>query len=104
MQKPFEVQRALFVDGVEALLDWRRLEALMAAIYASGTGRPSYPLLSLFRALLLGVWYGLSDVGLSKSLARDLLFRKFCRLELDAGTPDDTTLGRFRDKLRKHDL
>lgn len=117
MQNPFEVQRELFVvagdlnhpalselDGVEALLDWRRLESLMSGIYASETGRPSYPSLTLFRALMLGVWYALSDAALSKSLARDLLFRKFCRLELNAGTPDDTTLGRFRDKLRQHDL
>jgi IS5 family transposase len=28
--------------------------------------------------------------------ARDLLFRKFCRLELDAETPDATTIGRCR--------
>lgn len=117
MQKPFEVQRELFVvagdlehpalcelDGVESLLDWGRLESLMSCIYASETGRPSYPSLTLFRALMLGVWYTLSDVALSKSLARDLLFRKFCRLEMNAGTPDDSTLGRFRDKLRQHDL
>jgi len=117
MQRSFEVQRELFVvagdlahpalcelDGVEALLDWVRLESLMSGIYASETGRPSYPSLTLFRALMLGLWYALSDAALSKSLARDLLFRKFCRLELSAGTPDDTTLGRFRDRLRQHDL
>ena len=28
----------------------------MSTIYASRIGRPSYPLLSLFRSLLLGVW------------------------------------------------
>ena len=52
MPKPFEVQRDLFVvagdlehpalcelDGVEALLDWGRPEALMSGIYASETAR-----------------------------------------------------------------
>jgi len=38
-------------------------------------------------------------VKLSAQLARDLLFRKFCRLELDQGVPDDSTLGRFRARL-----
>jgi Transposase domain (DUF772). len=38
-------------------------------------------------------------VKFSAQLARDLLFRKFCRLELDQGVPDDTTLGRFRARL-----
>lgn len=37
-------------------------------------------------------------------LFRDLLFRKFCRLELDGSVPDGTTLGRFRTKLVEHDL
>lgn len=117
MQKPFEVQRELFVsavdldhpalcelDGTESVLDWRKLEGLMSDIYDSPTGRSSYPSLTLFRALLLGIWYGLSDVSLSKSLARDLLFRKFCHLEFGHGTPDDSTLSRFRDELRKADL
>jgi IS5 family transposase len=117
MQRPFEVQRELFVsavdldhpalcelDGAEAVLDWRKLECLMSGIYASSSGRSSYPSLTLFRALLLGIWYGLLDVQLSKSLARDLLFRKFCHLEFGHGTPDDSTLSRFRDELRKADL
>ncbi len=36
-------------------------EALMDEIHASKTGRPDYPLLTLLRSLLLGVWYKLSD-------------------------------------------
>lgn len=67
MQKPFATQPELFVtnadlehpslsglDGAEAVLDWSKLEHLMAGIYASKTGRPSYPLLTLLRASLLG--------------------------------------------------
>ena len=117
MRKSFETQPALFVsstifdhpslhglDDTEAVLDWTELEALMDEIYASKTGRPSYPLLTLLRGLLLGVWYKLSDEQLASSLARDLLFRRFCRLELSADIPDATTLGRFRQQLVGHDL
>ena len=117
MQRPFETQPELFVtgsvmnhpslsglDGAESVLEWGNLETLMKGIYGSATGRPSYPLLTLFRALLLGVWYRLSDEQLASCLARDLLFRKFCRLELSAEVPDATTLGRFRAQLVRHDL
>jgi transposase, IS5 family len=117
MQKRFETQGCLLVgaetlshaalkglDGAEAVLDWHDLERVMSGIYASVKGRPSYPLLTLFRALLLGIWYRLSDEQLSQCLVRDLLFRKFCRLELDSTIPDATTLGRFRMKLVEHDL
>jgi len=117
MQKPFSTQPALFVtsadlehaslqglDGAEAVLDWQELEQVMAGIYASKTGRPSYPLLTLLRASLLGIWYRLSDVELAQTLFRDLLFRKFCHLELGADVPDASTIGRFRNKLVEHDL
>lgn len=117
MQKPFSTQPVLFVsaaeldhpalgalDDAEALLDWSEIERLLLPIYAARSGRPSYPLLTLFRGLLLGVWYRLSDVQLAQCLYRDLLFRKFCRLELGVGVPDATTLGRFRSRLVAHDL
>jgi len=117
MQKTFTTQPPLFVhsadfdhpilhglDEAEAVIDWSELERLMSSIYGSKTGRPSYPLLTLFRSLLLGIWYRLSDEQLAACLFRDLLFRKFCRLELDGSVPDGTTLGRFRAKLVEHDL
>jgi len=117
MQKPFTTQSELFVsssdidhpilhslDDTEALLEWSKLECLLSSVYAAKTGRPSYPLLTLFRGLLLGIWYQLSDVQLAQCLYRDLLFRKFCRLELGGDVPEASTLGRFRTQLVEHDL
>ncbi|WP_392384201.1 transposase [Marinomonas primoryensis] len=92
------------LDSTEALLDWPKIESLLAPIYATNTGRPSYPLLTLFRSLLLGIWYKLSDVQLAQSLYRDLLFRKFCHLELTSSVPEASTLGRFRNQLVKLEL
>ena len=70
MQKPFATQPELFIttreldhralhalDDTEAVLDWSKIEPILSSIYAAKTGRPSYPLLTLFRGLLLGVWY-----------------------------------------------
>ena len=107
MQKSFTTQPELFVsstdlehpvlhalDDTESLLDWTQIEHLLSSIYASKTGCPSYPLLTLFRSLLLGVWYRLSDVQLAQCLYRDLLFRKFCHLELGANVPEASTIGR----------
>ena len=117
MQKPFITQAELFVsssdlehpalhvlDDTEAVLDWSKIEPILSSIYASQTGWPSYPLLTLFKGLLLGVWYRLSDVQLSQCLYRDLLFRKFCHLELGGDVPEASTLGRFRNQLVEHDL
>jgi transposase, IS5 family len=72
MQKSFVTQAELFVsssdlehpalhalDATEAVLEWSKIEPILSSVYASQTGRPSYPLLTLFRGLLLGVWYWL---------------------------------------------
>jgi IS5 family transposase len=117
MQKFFITQPELFVttselehpslhalNDTEAVLDWSKIEPILSSIYASQMVRPSYPLLTLFRSLLLGVWYRLSDVQLSQCLYRDLLFRKFCHLELGGDVPEASTLGRFRNHLVEHDL
>ena len=117
MRKTFKTQPCLIVtgnplsakcqsklDNMEMVLCWEEIEVILSPIYNSTTGCPSYPLLTLFRSLLLGVWYDLSDVQLSEQLHRDLLFRRFCRIELDQNAPSHDTLSRFRDKLRKHNL
>ena len=50
----------------------------------------------MFKALLLAQWYRLSDPGLEEALADRLSFRRFYGFSLDDGTPDATTLCRFR--------
>ena len=41
---------------------------------------------------------------LAQCLYRDLLFRKFCHLELGGNVPEASTIGRFRTQLVEHDL
>ena len=72
--------------------------------YASKTGCPNYPLLILLRGLLLSIWYKLSDQRQAFNLVRDILFRRFCRLDLSSDIPDATTLWRFRQQRVDHDL
>jgi IS5 family transposase len=53
----------------------------------------------MFRAQLLAQWYQLSDPALEEALADRISFRRFCGFALDAATPDETTIWRFRDAL-----
>ena len=77
------------------------MERLFQPIYAAATGRASYPVLCLFKAVLLGAWYGLSDPELEAALSDRLSFRRFAGLALDEPVPDHSTLWRFRDELRR---
>lgn len=88
------------LERISALIDWSRIARLVEAVRPGETGRPPYEPLSMFRALLLAQWYGLSDPGLEEALNDRVSFRRFCGFSLDAGAPDETTLCRFRNALK----
>jgi len=84
-------------DGINELIDWSRLEALLVDIHNKRRGEQAWPPLMMFKALLLQSGYRLSDPALEKQLARDLLFRRFVDLRLSESVPDHSTLWRFRN-------
>ena len=89
---------------IHELIAWDTIDALLAAINSAHKGADGYPPLCLFKALLLSIWYNLSDAKLEDALADRLSFRKFCGFPLDAQTPDETTFVRFRKTLRERKL
>jgi transposase, IS5 family len=54
----------------------------------------------MLKALLLQQMYDLSDPALEEALLERVSFRRFCGFALDAATPDETTLCRFRNALK----
>lgn len=92
------------LERIAALIDWEPIGRLVASVRGAETGRPPYDPLGMFKALLLAQWYGLSDPGLEEALLDRVSFRRFCGLALDAATPDETTLCRFRNALRQAGL
>lgn len=92
------------LDDVHDLINWSRLEKLLSQIHIKRRGEKAWPPLMMFKALLLQAWYGLSDPGLEKQLARDLLFRRFIDLSLSESVPDHSTFWRFRNLLEAKGL
>ena len=88
-----------FLGDAEALIDWSPIEKELEGIYNAACGRPSYPLLTLFKALLLQQWYGLSDPRTEEAMADSISFRRFVGLSLSDTVPDHSTLSRFRAQL-----
>lgn len=90
------------LDKLLSVVRWYRFEKLLAKLKPEtgvASGRPSYPALMMFKALLLQSLYGLSDSELEEALYDRLSFRRFCGLALDAAVPDHSTLCRFRNRL-----
>ena len=94
--------RSSRLERIDELIDWEPVAALVAPVYGSPTGRPSYPPLVMVKALILAQWHNLSDPQLEEALADRLSFRRFVGLGLDEATPDHVTIWRFRQELSAH--
>lgn len=93
------------LDRLEGLVKWYRFEKLIGHLRdEAGPGRPGWPALVLFKALLLQSLYGLSDRELEEALDDRLSFRRFAGLSLEAAVPDHTVLNRFRNRLAAEGL
>src|SRR5512147_748387 len=77
--------RNSWMDEIDKLIDWSAVVKLLDGIYGSDEGRPSYPLLTYVKLLLLQQWYGLSDPGLEEAVDDRLSFRRFADLALPPG-------------------
>ena len=88
------------------VLDWQPIEQLLhqqkTRYIRDHRGRPAYPLLPMFKAVLLGQWHSLSDPELERCLVTRLDFYFFCNFD-DIALPDHSTLCRFRNWLAQDD-
>lgn len=92
------------LERLNGLVKWYRFEKVMGHLRDDGPGRPGYPVLVLFRALLLQALYGLSERELEEALLDRLSFRRFVGLSLAETVPDHTVLNRFRNRLIEEGL
>jgi IS5 family transposase len=92
------------LERLSSLIDWQPLAALLAPLYPSAKGEPAWPPLAMFKALLLEVWYDLSDVKLAEALEDRASFRRFCGFAASEPTPERTAFVRFRRTLIAHGL
>jgi transposase, IS5 family len=92
------------LDQLHGLIEWSEIEHRLAGIYAAARGEAAWPPVALFKALLLSVWYDLSDVRLAESLDDRASFRRFCGFSGHELTPERTAFVRFRRALVAHGL
>lgn len=92
------------LDELSGLIDWIPIERHLAVISCAAKGEPAWPPLALFKAMLLSVWYDLSDVKLAEALDDRASFRRFCGFSSSEPTPERTSFVRFRNALVAHEL
>jgi len=93
-----------FLQRLDQVLDWKPIEKVLHTMYPATTGRPPCPPLALFKMSLLQHCYGLSDPQCQELVTDRLSWRRFVGLGFQDTVPDETTLVRFRQRLREHGL
>ena len=82
---------------LDQVIDWQPIEQYLnrqrTRYLRDHRGRPAYPLLSMFKAVLLGQWH---------SLITRIDFNLFCRFD-ELSIPDYSTLCRYRNWLAQDD-
>ncbi len=99
-----EPRAASSLADLAALLDWAEIDRHLVGISAAVKGKPGWPPLALFRALLLATWHDLSDVRLAEALDDRTSFRRFCGFAAHEPTPERTAFVRFRRELARRGL
>lgn len=93
-----------FLVRVNEMIDWKPLAAMVDALYTSKVGRPAWPGAIMIKMCVLQQFYNLSDPELEVQAADRLSFRSFIGIGIADKVPDETTMVRFRDRLREAKL
>lgn len=92
------------LDELTRLIKRALLAYELDGIHSASKCEPAWPLLDLFKALLIAVWYDLSDVKLVEPLDDRTSFRRFCGFSSSDVTLERTAFVRFRKELVEHGL
>lgn len=84
------------------LVDFEKFRKTLKGIYTQDMtrqGRPAYDCIMMFKLLLLGQWYSLSDRELASSLRLRIDFMYFTGFTPTSNLPDYSTINKFRNLL-----
>ena len=100
-----ETRREVFLEKLDALVPWSRLEGWIEPYYPkAGKGRRPYPLPAILRVHVVQVCYNLSDPAMEDLLSEAESVRRFAGLRRSEPLPDESTILHFRHLLEKHEL
>lgn len=97
-------RRQKFFSNIEAIIDWSLVDDQISQYYNKGknaVGQDAYSGVLLFKMLLVGIWYNLSDERTEDMVNDSLSAMKFCGLRIEDSVPDHSVLSRFRSELTR---
>jgi len=106
-RRPKATKRQRFLAGMDAVVPWSRLVAVIEPSYPKPTagGHLPFPIETMLRIHCMQQWFALSDPAMEEALHDIPAMRAFARL--DAGEdliPDESSILRFCHRLEKQGL
>lgn len=93
------------LDALDRSIDWELLARPVRAMYRNDDGgAPAEPAVMMLKILLLQKWFNLSDPQAEEQLNDRVSFRRFVGLRGQEAAPDETTIVKFRRRLREANL
>ena len=92
------------LDELAKLIAWNSIAELLDPLHPTTKGEPAWPPVVMFRALLLSIWYDLSDVKLAEPFDDRSSFRRLCGFSASEATPERTAFVRFRRLMVAYNL
>jgi IS5 family transposase len=90
------------LDQLQAAIDWKALAKPIRKLYHNDDGgAPAEPVVMMLKIVLLQKWFNLSDPQAEEQLNDRLSFRRFVGLRGNERAPDETTIVKFRKRLRE---
>ncbi len=102
--RPNLKKKECMLDEIDEFVDWEPIERRLIKMYKRDNGRPAIPPLGMFKLLLLEYFYNLSDVRVVEELHDRRSFERFCGIDLMEYKVDDSSLVRFRNRIREANL
>jgi transposase, IS5 family len=93
------------LNQLNAAIEWETLAKPIRAVYRNADGgSPAEPVVMMLKILMLQKWFNLSDPQAEEQLNDRVSFRRFVGLRGEELSPDETTIVKFRKRLREADL
>jgi IS5 family transposase len=95
------------LNQLDQAVPWDKLAGPILGTYrntSNAGGRPNVPVVMMLKVMMLQKWFNLSDQAAEGMLRDRISFRRFMGIGLSDPVIDETTLVRFRSRLREHGL
>ena len=107
-RRKLESKRGRHLAMIDELVPWEDFRPVLETVWRkpkrerkSTAGRKPWDAVLMFKAVVLGALYNLSDEALEHEIGDRLTFMRFLGLGLQDRTPDATTVWQYRERLAK---